>query len=49
MNLLQQGESLLQVVKEVWSPVLHTLTKKHHNILLVVRGLDSSLSLGVSF
>lgn len=29
--------------------MLHTLTKKHHNIILVVSGLDSSLPLGLSF
>lgn len=49
MNLLQQWESLLQAGREGWSPMLHTLTQKHNNILLVVSGLDLSLPLGLSF
>lgn len=47
VNLLLQRESLLQVGKEDWSSMLHTLTKK--NILLFISGLDSSLLLGLSF
>lgn len=34
---------LLQVGKEAWSPMLHTLTKKLCSVLLVISGLDSSL------
>lgn len=49
VNLLQQGESFLQIGKEGWSLMLHTLTKKLCNILLVVSGLDSSLPLDLSF
>lgn len=43
LKLLQQWESLLQVGKQGWSPMLYTLSRKCYKILGVVNGLDASL------